>query len=188
MKKLPLFFTFALIAILYACTPGGRSEWEDYEAWRESNENWLIEQKNRTNADGSKYYTTLVPDWDTTQYVLIHYFNDRKLTEGNLSPLFTSTVDVKFKGSLYNDVPFDSSYTNTASYGDSIYRTQCNKVIQGWTVALEDMRVGDSCEVVIPHTMGYGVQESGIIKPYSALKFNIKLVDIPFYEKKESKH
>lgn len=182
MKKLPLFFTFALVAILYACTPSSSSIWDEYEAWRKNNESWLIEQQNRTNADGSKYYTTLVPDWDTTQYVLIHYFNDRKLTEGNLSPLFTSTVDVKYKGCLYNEEPFDSSYTNTASYGDSIYRTQCNKVIQGWAVALEDMRVGDSCEVVIPYSMAYGAQESGVIKPYSALKFNIKLVDIPFYE------
>ena len=58
-------------------------------------------------------------------------------------------------------------------------------MIQGWTVALEDMRVGDSCEVVIPYTMAYGAQSSGLIKPYSALKFHIKLVDIPFYQIKE---
>ena len=182
MKKLPLLFIFAFAALIYSCSTGEESTWDEYEDWRITNETWFAEQQNRTDANGSKYYNKLVPAWDTSQCVLIHYFNDRKLTEGNLSPLFTSTVDVKFKGSLYNDVPFDSSYTNTASYGDSLYRTQCNKVIQGWTVALEDMRVGDSCEVVIPHSMAYGAQESGIIKPYSALRFHIKLVDIPFYE------
>ena len=185
MKKLPLFFILAFASIIYSCNLGDDSTWKEYEDWRESNENWFVEQQNRIDADGSKYYTALAPDWDTTQSVLIHYFNDRKLTEGNLSPLYTSTVDVKYKGYLYNGEPFDSSYTKTAAYGDSIFRTQCSQVIQGWIVALEDMRVGDSCEVVIPHSMAYGAQESGNIKPFSALRFHIKLVDIPFYEIKE---
>lgn len=186
MKKLPLLFIFAFASIIVvSCSPGEDSAWDEYEDWRITNETWFAEQQNRTDADGSKYYTALVPAWDTSQCVLIHYFNDRKLTEGNLSPLYTSTVDVKYKGSLYNDVPFDSSYTNTAAYGDSLYRTQCNQVIQGWTVALEDMRVGDSCEVIIPYSLAYGAQNSGLIKPYSALKFHIKLVDIPFYQIKE---
>ena len=183
MTKFPFIFIFAITLSLVSCNIGGESIWDEYEDWRESNENWFNEQRNRTNADGSKYYKELSPVWDSTKYVLIHYFNDRKLTEGNLSPLYTSTVDVKYKGCLYNEEPFDSSYTLTASYGDSIYRTQCNAVIQGWTVALEDMRVGDSCEVIVPYSLGYGAQETGgVIKPYSMLKFNIKLVDIPFYE------
>lgn len=181
MKKLPLFFIFSILFTFVSCNLDN-GEWDKYEDWRKINENWFVEQQNRIDDNGSKYYTTLSPDWDITQSVLIHYFNDRKLTEGNLSPLYTSTVDVKYKGYLYNGEPFDSSYTKTAAYGDSIYRVQCNQVIQGWIVALEDMRVGDSCEVVIPHSMAYGAQESGIIKPYSALRFHIKLVDIPFYE------
>ena len=160
MKKLPLLFIFAIASIIVvSCSPGEDSAWDEYEDWRITNETWFAEQQNRTDADGSKYYTALVPAWDTSQCVLIHY--------------------------LYNDVPFDSSYTNTAAYGDSLYRTQCNQVIQGWTVALENMRVGDSCEVVIPYTMAYGAQSSGLIKPYSALKFHIKLVDIPFYQIKD---
>lgn len=186
MKKLPLLFILAVATIVVvSCSPGEDSAWDEYADWRELNVSWFDEQKSRTNSDGSSYYKELVPVWDTTQCVLIHYFNDRKLTEDNLSPHYTSTVDVKYKGWLYNEEPFDSSYANTASYGDSLYRTQCNAVIQGWIVALEDMRVGDSCEVVIPYTMAYGAQSSGIIKPYSALRFHIKLVDIPFYEIKE---
>lgn len=187
MKKLPFLFILAITAIIMSCGSNDDSTWEDYAQWRESNISWFNEQKTRTNEDGSKYYNALIPDWDTSQCVLIHYFNDRKLTEGNLSPLYTSTIDVKYKGCLYNDEPFDSSYTLTASYGDSIYRTQCNNVIQGWVVALQDMRVGDSCEVIIPYNLAYGSQGTGgIIKPYSMLKFNIKLVDIPFYEIKEN--
>lgn len=157
--------------------------WDDYADWRNANEAWLSEQAARTNDDGTPYYTKLTPAWDTSAYVLIHYFNDRRLTEGKLSPLLTSTVDVKYIGRLYNDEPFDSSFTSQ-SPADSIYRTACNKVIRGWVIALEDMRVGDSCEVLIPYQQAYGAANSGVIKPYSALNFGIKLVGIPYYEAK----
>ncbi len=109
--------------------------------------------------------------------MLIHYFNDRAKTEGNLSPLVTSTVDAKYIGRLYNDEPFDSSFTMT-TYGDSIYRFRPSDMISGWQIALTDMRVGDSCRVVIPADQGYGVQSTGIILPYSVLVFDIKLTDI----------
>lgn len=179
MKKLPIFIM--LVGLLAVACSDDDKTWDDYADWREANEAWLAEQATRTNSDGTPYYTKVVPSWDTAAYVLIHYFNDRRLTEGKLSPLFTSTVDVKYIGRLYDDEPFDSSYLRQEP-ADSVYRTACNKVIQGWTIALEDMRVGDTCEVLIPYQQGYGAANSGIIKPYSALKFGIKLVGIPYYE------
>ncbi len=110
-------------------------------------------------------YQTLTPAWNTSANVLIRYLNDRSKTVGNLSPMLNSTVDVKYIGRLYNDVPFDSSYLQTASYGDSLFRTQPSSVIQGWTIALLDMRVGDSARVVIPYNLGYGSSGSGVIPP-----------------------
>ena len=64
------------------------------------------------------------------------------------------------------------------TYGDSIYRFRPSDMISGWQIALTDMRVGDSCRVVIPADQGYGVQSTGIILPYSVLVFDIKLTDI----------
>ena len=153
----------------------------DYTELRESNIAWLALMAEKLDTDGSRYYTKLVPDWDPGAYVLIHYFNDRALTANNISPIYTSTVDVKYVGMLYDDTVFDSSFDNT-QYGDSIYRVGVNGVIEGWTIALQDMHVGDSCEVLIPYQQGYGANGSGIILPYSALKFGIKLVDVPAYE------
>ncbi len=183
MKKLPFYILLlGVIAVFSACGEDEAKEtWEEYAKWRETNEQWMTEQANRTNPDGSPYFTKLTPDWDPGAYVLIHYFNDRKATEGNLSPLFTSTVDVKYHGRLYNDEPFDSSYLRIEP-ADSVYRTKCSNVIEGWTIALEDMRIGDSCLVVIPYQQGYGSANQGSIKPYSALQFNMKLVGIPGYE------
>ena len=185
MKKFPLiitFFTIVCISFLSCIENEGEEYWKKYQDWREANQLWLEEQALIKNADGSNYYEVLNPVWDKKSYVLIHYFNDRNLTKNNLSPLFTSTVDVKYIGYLYDGTPFDSSYLNIEP-ADSIFRTKLSGVINGWTIALTDMHVGDSCEVLIPYQYAYG--ETGgynLIKPYSALKFRIKLVDIPGYE------
>ena len=183
MRKFPLFL-IALTSIITIACSSDETVWDKYKEWREINEQWFLEQESLTDENGNLYYTKITPEWNKSSYVLVHYFNDRSKTEGNLSPLYTSTVDVKYIGRFYNDEPFDSSYNNVATYGDSIYRTTCNNVISGWTAVLEDMRVGDSCEVIIPYTLGYGDSETGVITPYSTLKFNISLVNIPYYEVK----
>ncbi len=184
MKKFPIILSLGVfLACAVSCGTGGDDSdtWDDYKDWREANEAWLDEQAAITNADGSAYYERVAPDWNPSAYVLMHWFNDRSLTAGNLKPYSTSTVDVKYYGRLYNDEPFDSSYAQT-SYGDSIYRTQLSNVITGWMIAVTQMSVGDSVEVLIPYQQGYNASSSGVIKPYSALKFGIKLVDIPYLE------
>ena len=178
MRKLPIILITAVVAILAGCGVGNNSNtWEEYADWRNANDAWLEEKIETSGA----YYRKVVPSWDPTAFVLIHYFNDRTKTMNNLSPLATSTVDVKYHGRLYNDEPFDSSYRMTI-YGDSIFRTQVNQVIIGWTIALSDMRVGDTCEVIVPYRQGYGGNGTTAIKPYSHLIFGMKLVDIPHYE------
>lgn len=184
MKKLPLIISlFAIICLGFLSCVDNESNkyWEKYKVWREANQLWLEEQSLLKNEDGSNYYEVLNPIWDKSSYVLIHYFNDRNLTAGNLSPMYTSTVDVKYIGYLYDGTPFDSSYLNTTP-ADSIFRTKLSSVINGWTIALSDMHVGDSCEVLIPYQYAYGETGYNTIQPYSALKFNIKLVDVAGYE------
>lgn len=183
MKKLPYALLLIIVAawILPACSHDDDvTIAEAYAEWKEKNDAWLLEQQSRTNEDGTPYFKTLVPVWDPSAYVLIHYFNDRALTEGNLSPLYTSTVDTRYYLTYYQGTPIDSSYNQT-TYGQGIFRTQVNEVIDGWAIALEDMRCGDTCEVVIPYAQGYGTSSTSIY-PYSALKFNMSLVDIPYYE------
>ncbi len=180
MKRFPLIFASILMIITTVACSDDDDTWEAYTDWRVANETWIQEQANRKNANGTPYFEKVVPQWNPQAYVLIHYFNDTTLTNG-LSPLYTSTVDVKYAGYIYTGECFDSSYSNK-TYGDSIFRTKCSSVIQGWAIALEQMQVGDSCEVVIPYQYAYNANEQGIIKPYSCLKFNMKLVDIPYYE------
>lgn len=181
MNKLSLIFP-AIVALLLAATACDNDDnWNEYEDWRNTNEQWFQSQLNLQDAEGKLFYSRLAPEWDKSSYILIHYFNNRQLTEGNLSPLYTSTVNVKYIGRLYNGEPFDSSFVSK-TYGDSIFQTKLSDVISGWTIALEDMRVGDSVRVVIPYGLAYGGSSQGAILPYSALQFDIKLTDIPYYE------
>lgn len=177
MRKLPFLLLLAVIsAIFISCST--TDDTEKYADWRSKNAAWLNEQMNKKNADGTPYYTKLVADWDKQAYILIKYFNDTKLTENNLSPFYTSTVDVKYIGRTYDDVAFDSSYLFT-SPADSIYRSQVQDFIGGWAIALVNMHVGDSCELIVPYQSAYGTAGTTNINPYSNLKFNVKLVGVP---------
>lgn len=181
---LGLVASLMLTASLSSCNKDdddSSNVWDHYTEWREANDKFFEDQKYTIAPDGQNYYQTLTPPWNTGVSILIRYLNDRSKTVGNLSPLLNSTVDVKYIGHLYDGVAFDSSYTQTA-WGDSIFRTSVNTLIDGWTIALQDMRCGDSAQIIIPYTLAYGAQSSGKVKPYSTLIFNVKLVDIPFYE------
>ncbi|MDE5685106.1 MAG: FKBP-type peptidyl-prolyl cis-trans isomerase [Paramuribaculum sp.] len=185
MKKL-FFITAAIFGaglVIQSCGDSD-NQWNEYEDWRKANNAWYAEMEAKTNPDGSPYYSLVQPSWYPESRLLIHYFNDRSKTEGNLQPLITSQVTVKYKGYLYDGNGFDS--TTVAS--DSVRTFLLAETIVGWQVALTQMHVGDSCEIIVPYTMGYGymgnTSSTGVvtIPPYSALRFNIGLKDIPAYE------
>lgn len=181
MKFLPYLAALLLIAIC-ACNSDEQSTWDEYTDWREANNAWLKDLQQKRNADGSPYYTTIIPDWNPGAFVLIHYFNDRSETEGNLSPMYTSTIDVRYKLHLYDNTPVDSSDLIT-DYGKlGVYQAQLSRQITGWGIALPHMRCGDTAEIIVPYGVAYGDQQTGIIKPYSNLRFNVRLENIAHYE------
>lgn len=176
-----MFAFVALFAtsVLVGCSDDDdKNTWDEYAEWREANEAFVDEQADLKDEAGNPVYTRVIPKWNSNAYVLMRWFNDTSKTSGNLTPLFTSTVDVKYYGRTYLDEPFDSSYTST-SPADSVVRLGLSGLVPGWPIAMERMHVGDSVEVIFPYAQGYGASSMGkIIKPYSALKFNIKLVNV----------
>lgn len=97
------------------------------------------------------------------------------LTKGTGAiPADTSKVKVNYKGTLIDGTEFDSSYKRNepASF-------RANQVIKGWTEALTMMPVGSKWELYIPYDLAYGSKETGgQIKPFSALVFEVELLDI----------
>ncbi len=187
MKRLPIIIIAAIIAVAaISCKTGDDVDnWSKYREWRELNNAWLADTINYIDPKtGELYFTKIVPSWDAGAAVYMHWFNDRSLTADALSPLRTSTVDVKYRGTDFLRQPFDSSYLST-SPADSVLRFKVQNLVEGWNIALNQMHVGDSVEVIIPYTFGYGniAQKNSkgevAIKPYSHLVFNMKLVGVP---------
>lgn len=156
----------------------GVDNWEKYREWRESNNSWVLEQESLRDENGDLFYTKVVPDWDKGSYVLMHWFNDRSETAGNLTPYVTSWVTTSFDLYLSNDDLVDTS----ENLDNDEFTAQLSSLIKGWRIAMLEMHVGDTVQVVVPYLSGYGNTGSGSVLPYSALRFNMRLKDIPGYE------
>lgn len=183
MKKILWLLAVTLtVPFMPGCNSDDDEDLNKYKAWKEQNETWLAEMQAKKNPDGTPYYQTVVPGWNPSAFILMHYFNDRSETAGNLSPLYTSSVDVRYIGYNCEGEPFDSSTVNVVDGKLGINRFLVNQVIQGWSIALMDMHVGDTAEIIVPSEIGYGAAFYGNILPYSTLRFNIRLEDIHRYE------
>jgi FKBP-type peptidyl-prolyl cis-trans isomerase FklB len=93
---------------------------------------------------------------------------------GTVSPKPAQTVTVHYRGTLINGTEFDSSY----SRGEPI-KFPVNRVIAGWTEALQLMTVGDKWKLFIPSDLAYGAQGAGAsIGPNETLIFEVELLGI----------
>ena len=89
-------------------------------------------------------------------------------------PSANSQVKVNYRGTLIDGTEFDSSYSRNEP---ATFRA--NQVITGWTEALQLMPVGSKWQLFIPQELGYGSRGAGdVIKPYSALIFEVELLEI----------
>jgi FKBP-type peptidyl-prolyl cis-trans isomerase FklB len=89
-------------------------------------------------------------------------------------PTTTSKVRVHYHGTLIDGTVFDSSVDRgePAEFG-------VTQVIKGWTEGLQLMPVGSKYKFFIPQDLAYGFQQRGEkIKPFSALVFEVELLDI----------
>ncbi|MBO4985085.1 MAG: FKBP-type peptidyl-prolyl cis-trans isomerase [Bacteroides sp.] len=103
------------------------------------------------------------------------------ITEGKGAiPTKNDKVKVHYKGTLIDGTEFDSSYKRKDKDGNSKpAEFRASQVIKGWTEALTLMPVGSKWELYIPQELAYGSRETGgEIKPFSALIFEVELVEI----------
>jgi FKBP-type peptidyl-prolyl cis-trans isomerase FklB len=88
-------------------------------------------------------------------------------------PSATDKVKVHYHGTLIDGTVFDSSVER----GEPIVFA-LNQVIPGWTEGLQLMPVGSKFTFYIPQELAYGDRETGSIKPFSALIFEVELISI----------
>lgn len=127
-------------------------------------EAFLAENKKK---EGVKAHTVTLPDGKTAE---MQY---KVLTAGTgKMPGSNDVVRVHYRGTLVDGKEFDSS----AKRGQPA-EFAVNRVIPGWTAALQIMKVGSKWELYIPSVLAYG--ERGMppnIDPGSTLIFEVELL------------
>ena len=174
MKKNKLFYLLLIPLFLFtsqSCTKNNDNSGTD---WRTENEAHI--GKIQSNPD---YKEATVPQGPGSVYYKV-----LKDSVGE-TPLYTSTVNVRYKGTLIDGTVFDDASNRIVTL--SVNGTT---VTPGFAIALQNMKVGDKWEVHIPWQLGYGSSGySGLspssnsisISSYSALIFEIELVGISQY-------
>jgi FKBP-type peptidyl-prolyl cis-trans isomerase len=97
----------------------------------------------------------------------------REITKGKGDkPTPKAMITVHYTGKLINGKVFDSTQQgHPATF-------KLNQLIDGWRTALREMPVGSRWEIVIPFNLGYGAKGAGVIKPFSTLIFDVRLISI----------
>jgi FKBP-type peptidyl-prolyl cis-trans isomerase FklB len=90
------------------------------------------------------------------------------------SPKESDTVKVNYRGTLINGTEFDSSYKRGAPASFPV-----NRVIKGWTEALQLMKPGAKYQLFVPADLAYGERGAGSdIGPNAMLMFDVELVEV----------
>lgn len=161
MKK-HLFIPFLLTCILGATCISCNENSEEIE-WRDANVAYMSKIAHKpgilTIGDSlnghSGIYYEIIESGDST----------------SMTPIIGDVVKVDYVGWLYNSSdPFESKTGFSQQLGKNI--------INGWTIALENMHVGDTWRIYIPYYLGYGITSYDAVPAYSALTFTIKLKEI----------
>ncbi len=115
-------------------------------------------------ANAKKPGVTVQPDG--LQFRIIHAGFGKR-------PKASDMVTVSYKGSLINGKVFDATEPGLPA------KFQANKLIPGWTEALQLMREGDEWELVIPAHLAYGERGAGgAIPPNQTLVFDLQLISV----------
>jgi FKBP-type peptidyl-prolyl cis-trans isomerase FklB len=105
------------------------------------------------------------------------------LKEGTgAKPAASDSVVCNYRGTLLDNTEFDSSYKRGQPATFTV-----NRVIKGWTEALQLMPVGSKWQLFIPAELAYGERGQGpVIGPNATLIFEVELLSIQEKPKQES--
>ena len=161
MKRALSYLLFVLLFSVAFQSCGKKDDESAYAEWKQKNEKFIDEIRNNPSL-----LQASIPQGPGTVY-----YKDSIAGKGDTYPLYTSQVKVRYKGRLINDYVFDDA-------SERITTMNVNSVVSGFSVALQNMKEGDKWEIYIPWDLGYGAAGKGSIPPYSALIFELELVEI----------
>lgn len=100
------------------------------------------------------------------------------------SPTKSDVVVTHYRGTLLDGTEFDSSVKRGQPATFPV-----NGVIQGWTEALQLMKVGSKWKLYVPSNLAYGPNgsRSGTIGPNATLVFEVELIEVKEQPKPKTK-
>lgn len=150
---------------------------ERFVSWKEYNEDWIVEQKDKLGVDTNVVEVEILPSG-----VLIEKYHTGygAIPKPSVDPVVgtSSLVKVKYTGWLVDGTRFD--YSEGASF-------PLSEVIEGWQEVFSKMPQGSHWKIYIPYDKAYGetgrkgLYENFSIPPYSTLIFEIRLIDVLNY-------
>lgn len=183
-KKIYLFSLVLLTLAFVSCSE--TEEEGKYDNWRARNEAYIDSLANvyATAADkgGLERIEMLTAPGNYIYYKEI----EKAPAENTDSPKYTDYVKVYYKGTNILGEYFDGNFTGdnpvidgeNPDEGDSPTTIfQVSSVITGWGEILQRMKIGDRWKVYIPWDYAYGSSGTTGILGYSALVFDITLLD-----------
>jgi FKBP-type peptidyl-prolyl cis-trans isomerase len=88
------------------------------------------------------------------------------------TPSADDKVNVHYRGQLVDGTVFDETY------GGEPAQLPVGGVIAGWSEALQQMKVGDKWQLVVPANLAYGEGGRDMIPPNATLIFEVELLGI----------
>ncbi len=192
MKKSILWTIGCLFSVSLAVTSCDETDGavDPYFNWEERNQLFIdsIAKVANANPDQWKVIHTFksVPPMNDLNPDVNDYVYCKVLSEGTgtVKPIFTDSVATHYRGQLiplYNGakVVFDQSFQGELDEDIAMPVVfSVNGVVEGWQIALQEMREGDRWEVYIPYSLGYEAFGNGEIPGYSTLIFDMTLVKV----------
>lgn len=147
------------------------NEWEIHQNYKIQNDLGL--------GEGSIIYPNTQARKDDSVYMKII---DPPLDVNSPTPLYTDSVYVYYRGWTIDGSVFDESYKgilNTDIASPIVFHLpSLESGVEGWITVLQNMKVGQRVEAIIPAKLGYENQAQPKIPAGSVLIFDIKLEKI----------
>lgn len=138
---------------------------KQYADWKKENEEFLA---NNAKNEGVKVTESGL------QYKIISEGKGSIATD-------TTKLKVTYTGKLIDGTVFDSSIKEDqktkAKTNNPFSCTPSSGIIKGWQEILKTLPIGTKCTVYIPAELGYGAQNTGKIKPFSTLIFDMEIAE-----------
>lgn len=189
MKNSLWLLLAAMMMSLLATSCEEKTEESKYANWQERNQRFIdsIAAVAEDNADGNWriYKSWRLPadnpnDLTATKHVNNYvYCHIEQSGSGTVTPIYTDSIRANYRVWFMTGELLDQSFKGEFNPAISVpAEFAMAGMIDGWTTAVQHMHAGDIWTVYMPYKLAYGIEQTGSVPGYSALKYWINLVEV----------